>query len=116
MRIPKTATHEQKAARVEEIIKELNLRNCQNTRVGAPGVKRGISGGERKRVAIGTEIVNNPSLLFVDEPTSGLDSLTAEHVMSTLRDLAKTGRTVVCTIHQPVCHPLQNLLTYFTEL
>lgn len=58
-----------KSQRVEEIIRELNLASCQNTRIGAPGLVRGISGGERKRVAIGSEIINNPSLLFVDEPT-----------------------------------------------
>lgn len=102
MRLGNNKTAEEKATRVKDIIKEMNIENCQNTQVGEPGIKRGISGGERKRVAIGTELVDNPSLLFVDEPTTGLDSFTAEQVIGTLRDLAKTGRTIICTIHQPV--------------
>jgi ABC-type multidrug transport system ATPase subunit len=64
LRIPNTFSGQEKVDRVNIILKELNLVNCQNTRVGAPGIKRGISGGERKRVAIGAEIVDNPSLLF----------------------------------------------------
>ncbi|XP_010520986.1 PREDICTED: ABC transporter G family member 9-like [Tarenaya hassleriana] len=62
---------------------------------------RGISGGERKRVSIGQEILINPSLLFLDEPTSGLDSTTAQRIVSVLWELAQGGRTVVMTIHQP---------------
>ena len=64
-------TDAERDQRVEEIIDALELRRCQNTQVGAPGEKRGISGGERKRVSIGQELVGNPSLIFVDEPTSG---------------------------------------------
>jgi len=91
----------EKYERVEDIIDELNIRNCENTQVGAPGVKRGVSGGERKRIAVGVELVTNPSLLFLDEPTSGLDSFTAQRVVETMQTLAKSGRTIVCTIHQP---------------
>lgn len=101
LRISNSKTKEEKIQRVQEIIEEMNIQNCMNTQVGAPGIKRGISGGERKRVAIGTELVTNPSLLFVDEPTSGLDSFTAENVMQSLHNLAHNGRTVICTIHQP---------------
>jgi ATP-binding cassette subfamily G (WHITE) protein 2 len=64
LRIPNTVSPKEKEDRVNTILKELNLVNCQHTQVGAPGLKRGISGGERKRVAIGAEIINNPSLLF----------------------------------------------------
>lgn len=67
LRIPNTYTDEQKKQRVSNIIDELNIANCQNTQVGAPGLQRGISGGERKRVSIGMELVTNPSLLFLDE-------------------------------------------------
>lgn len=59
------ATAEQRRQRVDAVIEELNLENCRKTIVGAPGIRRGISGGERKRVSIGTELLNNPSLLFV---------------------------------------------------
>ncbi|CAA6672093.1 unnamed protein product [Spirodela intermedia] len=62
---------------------------------------RGISGGERKRVSIGQEMLINPSLLLLDEPTSGLDSTTAQRILNTIKRLAYGGRTVVTTIHQP---------------
>lgn len=94
-------TKQEKLQRVDDIIAELGLKNCQDTKVGAAGVLRGISGGERKRVSIAMEMVTNPSLLFVDEPTSGLDSFTAIHVVDSLKHLAMNGRTVLCTIHQP---------------
>ncbi|KAJ6827137.1 ABC transporter G family member 22 [Iris pallida] len=61
----------------------------------------GVSGGERKRVCIGNEIIINPSLLFLDEPTSGLDSTTALRIVQVLHDIAETGKTVITTIHQP---------------
>ncbi|KAK9122974.1 hypothetical protein Sjap_012576 [Stephania japonica] len=62
---------------------------------------RGVSGGERKRVCIGNEIIINPSLLFLDEPTSGLDSTTALRIVQMLHDIAEDGKTVITTIHQP---------------
>ena len=62
---------------------------------------RGLSGGERKRVNIGVELLNDPPLVFMDEPTSGLDSFQAEAVMQTLSNLSRAGRTVVASIHQP---------------
>jgi len=101
LRLPRSFTPEQRATRVKDVLAELNIVKCKDTRVGAPGVKRGVSGGERKRISVGTELVINPSLVFLDEPTSGLDSFTAEVVISTMRKLAQNGRTVICTIHQP---------------
>jgi hypothetical protein len=62
---------------------------------------RGISGGERKRLCLGIELVTNPPLLFLDEPTSGLDAFNAQSVMSSLKLLAATGRAVVACLHQP---------------
>lgn len=94
-------TEDQKLARVDEIINELKLVKCQNTKIGGPLVK-GVSGGERKRCSIGVELITDPSLIFLDEPTTGLDSFTAASVMETLGDLArKQSRTVISTIHQP---------------
>ncbi|KDO27029.1 hypothetical protein SPRG_07742 [Saprolegnia parasitica CBS 223.65] len=72
----------------------------QDTPIGNEA-NRGISGGERKRLSFATELLTNPSLLFVDEPTSGLDSYMAESVMLQLQKLAQEGRTVLATIHQP---------------
>jgi ATP-binding cassette subfamily G (WHITE) protein 1 len=60
-----------------------------------------VSGGERKRTSIAVELITDPSLIFLDEPTTGLDSFTAATVMDLLNDLAKSGRTIITTIHQP---------------
>lgn len=84
--------------RVEEIITELRLGKCRNTKIGGPLVK-GVSGGERKRTSIGVELITDPTLIFLDEPTTGLDSFTATSVIETLRELAMSGRTVISTIH-----------------
>jgi len=62
---------------------------------------RGVSGGERKRASIGVELITNPSMIFLDEPTTGLDSTTALKIMELLIALAKSGRNVISTIHQP---------------
>lgn len=72
-------------------------------------MRRGVSGGERKRVSVGHELLINPSIIFLDEPTSGLDSTTALSLVSTLHVLANGGRTVVTTIHQPSSRMFQKL-------
>ena len=87
-------TLESKLARVDEIIAELRLGKCATTKIGGPLIK-GVSGGERKRTSIGVELITDPNLIFLDEPTTGLDSFTATSVMETLKDLAKSGRTIV---------------------
>ncbi|XP_054803047.1 ABC transporter G family member 22-like isoform X2 [Prosopis cineraria] len=100
LRLPKTTTKEQKEKRALDVIHELGLDRCQDTMIGGSFV-RGVSGGERKRVCIGNEIIINPSLLFLDEPTSGLDSTTALRTVQMLQNIAEAGKTVVTTIHQP---------------
>ncbi|GAB9475706.1 Atp-binding protein [Globisporangium polare] len=87
-------------ARVKTVIEELGLTKCRDSLIGGPSL-RGISGGERKRLSLATEMLTNPSILFVDEPTSGLDSFTAEAIVLQLQQLAHEGRTVIATIHQP---------------
>lgn len=91
---------EEKKEQVEQIIRSLGLQKCADTYLGN-NVIRGVSGGEKKRTSIGVELLINPSILFLDEPTTGLDSTTALHVVMTLNKLAKSGRTIVATIHQP---------------
>jgi ABC-type multidrug transport system ATPase subunit/ABC-type multidrug transport system permease subunit len=86
--------------KVNSLIKELLLENCQNTYIGGVMMK-GVSGGERKRTCIGIELITEPSVLFLDEPTSGLDSFTASIVINLLVTQAKKGRTIISTIHQP---------------
>ncbi|MBA0773012.1 hypothetical protein Gotri_008317 [Gossypium trilobum] len=100
LKLPKKLTAQEKIEQAELIIGELGLAGCRNNVVGGP-LLRGVSGGERKRVSVGLEMLVNPSLLMLDEPTSGLDSTTAHRIMVTLRGLARGGRTVITTIHQP---------------
>lgn len=100
LRLPKQLTKEEKMEQAEMVIMELGLTRCRDSIVGGP-LLRGVSGGERKRVSIGQEMLVNPSLLLLDEPTSGLDSTTAQRIVATLRQLARGGRTVITTIHQP---------------
>ncbi|KDP27016.1 hypothetical protein JCGZ_20951 [Jatropha curcas] len=100
LRLPNSLTKEEKVMHAEAVITQLGLVRCKNCIVGDTFL-RGVSGGERKRVSIGQEMLINPSLLFLDEPTSGLDSTTAQRIVSTVWELARGGRTIVMTIHQP---------------
>ncbi|KAF8412582.1 hypothetical protein HHK36_000551 [Tetracentron sinense] len=100
LRLPDTLSRDEKVRHAEGVITELGLTRCRNSMIGGP-LFRGISGGEKKRVSIGQEMLINPSLLLLDEPTSGLDSTTAQRIMTTVKRLASGGRTVVTTIHQP---------------
>lgn len=82
-----------KGADIRKLIgKDCIALRCQDTMIGGTFV-RGISGGERKRVCIGNEIIINPSLLFLDEPTSGLDSTTALRIVQVLHDIAEVNCT-----------------------
>eukprot|EP00253_Pinus_taeda_P008043 PITA_08043 len=78
----------------------IELNNLSRVLVGFPGVN-GLSIEQRKRLTIAVELVSNPSIIFMDEPTSGQDARAAATVMRTIRNTVDTGRTVVCTIHQP---------------
>lgn len=100
LRLPRSVSEQEKIKKVSDIIKILGLEKAQNTKIGTPE-KKGISGGERKRTAIAMEMITDPQILFLDEPTSGLDTFTAFNVMSKLKDVAQSGRTIVATIHQP---------------
>jgi ABC-type multidrug transport system ATPase subunit len=100
LRLPRTTSDTQIETLVTNMIQELGLIQAADTIVGG-GLKKGISGGEKRRVSIGVELVASPSILFLDEPTSGLDSYAAHQVMSLLHRVAQTGTTVLFTIHQP---------------
>ncbi|KAF8033442.1 hypothetical protein BT93_D2142 [Corymbia citriodora subsp. variegata] len=100
LRLPNTLALAEKLRHVESVITELGLTRCRHSMIGGP-LFRGISGGEKKRVSIGQEMLINPNLLLLDEPTSGLDSTTAQKILTTVKRLAGGGRTVVTTIHQP---------------
>ncbi|KAF8456119.1 ABC-2 type transporter-domain-containing protein [Kalaharituber pfeilii] len=100
VRLPSSYSKEQKIQRARSIIEILGLSKVRDSRVGSV-TERGISGGERKRCAVGVELVTSPKLMFLDEPTSGLDSHSAYNVISTVRDVARQGVAVMVTIHQP---------------
>ncbi|XP_046994426.1 protein white-like [Schistocerca americana] len=101
LRMDEEIPYEQRMRRVTEVISEFSLSACQDVIIGIPGRIKGISGGERKRLAFASEVLTDPPLMFCDEPTSGLDSFMALTVLSTLKQMAAKGKTVVATVHQP---------------
>ncbi|GMF60541.1 unnamed protein product [Phytophthora fragariaefolia] len=104
LRLPSTLSDRVKNAMVDRVITELNLAHVANSRIGSVGGssgQRGVSGGERRRVSIGMELVTSPQILILDEPTSGLDSSSAHAVVQLVKELASHGRIVVLSIHQP---------------
>ncbi|KAJ1698957.1 hypothetical protein LUZ63_007469 [Rhynchospora breviuscula] len=107
-RLPRSVSKEKKKKRVEELITQLGLEAATNTIIGDEG-HRGVSGGERRRVSIGIDIVHDPILLFLDEPTSGLDSTSAFMVVEVLKKIARRGSIVMLSIHQP-SYRILNLL------
>lgn len=99
-RLPRSLSKSKKKARVQALIDQLGLRSAAKTVIGDEG-HRGVSGGERRRVSIGTDIIHDPILLFLDEPTSGLDSTSAYMVVKVLQRIAQSGSIVITSIHQP---------------
>ncbi|XP_065855877.1 ABC transporter G family member 39-like [Euphorbia lathyris] len=100
LRLSKDVDNKTQKMFVEEIMELVELKPIRDVLVGLPGVN-GLSTEQRKRLTIAVELVANPSIIFMDEPTSGLDARAAAIVMRTVRNTGDTGRTVVCTIHQP---------------
>nr|AIU41654.1 ABC transporter family protein [Hevea brasiliensis] len=100
LRLPSDVNSETRKMFVEEVMELVELNPLRQALVGLPGVN-GLSTEQRKRLTIAVELVANPSIIFMDEPTSGLDARAAAIVMRTVRNTVDTGRTVVCTIHQP---------------
>ncbi|XP_062213477.1 ABC transporter G family member 6-like [Phragmites australis] len=99
-RLPRSLSASKKRSRVQALIDQLGLRAAANTIIGDEG-RRGVSGGERRRVSIGIDIIHDPIILFLDEPTSGLDSTSAFMVVKVLQLIAQSGSVVIMSIHQP---------------
>ncbi|WCJ30767.1 ABC transporter G family member 37 [Euphorbia peplus] len=100
LRLPADVDSKTKNAFINEVLKTIELYGIKDSLVGLPGVN-GLSTEQRKRLTIAVELVANPSIIFMDEPTTGLDARAAAIVMRTVKNVVETGRTVVCTIHQP---------------
>ncbi|KAE9604446.1 putative sulfate-transporting ATPase [Lupinus albus] len=100
LRLPADVERKTRELFVEEVMKLVELTPLRDALVGFPNLN-GLAIEQRKRLTIAVELVANPSIIFMDEPTSGLDARAAAIVMRTVRNTVDTGRTVVCTIHQP---------------
>eukprot|EP00930_Biecheleria_cincta_P046880 TRINITY_DN32408_c0_g1_i1.p1 TRINITY_DN32408_c0_g1~~TRINITY_DN32408_c0_g1_i1.p1 ORF type:complete len:717 (+),score=113.06 TRINITY_DN32408_c0_g1_i1:63-2213(+) len=100
LRLPSSVDKARRQELVDKLIDDLNLDNCQDVVVGGP-LRKGLSGGEQKRVAVGVELIAQPRMIFLDEPLSGLDSYNAFTLTQTLKELAGKGVPVVMTVHQP---------------
>ncbi|CDK29990.1 unnamed protein product [Kuraishia capsulata CBS 1993] len=100
LRLPKLTKKEERHRLVDELILELGLKECRDTMVG-DRIHKGLSGGEKRRLSIGIQLLANPSVLFLDEPTTGLDAYSALLLVQTLKKLAKKGKTFIVSIHQP---------------
>ncbi|MCL7023992.1 hypothetical protein MKW94_021890 [Papaver nudicaule] len=111
LRLPCDIDSNTRDAFVNEVLETIELDGIKDALVGIPGVS-GLSTEQRKRLTIAVELVANPSIIFMDEPTSGLDARAAAIVMRAVRNVVNTGRTIVCTIHQPSI----NIFEAFDEL
>ena len=100
LRLPAAYTAAERDHVVSDVIDCLQLTHVSDSTIGDEA-KRGISGGQRKRVNVGMEMVSDPSVLFLDEPTSGLDSTTSYELVSALHAIARKGCNVITVLHQP---------------
>ena len=100
LRLPHAYSRHRCERVVQDVIEVLQLSNISDSIIGDES-KRGISGGQRKRVNVGMEMVAMPALLFLDEPTSGLDSTTSFDLLDALGKLASIGVNILAVLHQP---------------
>ncbi|KAJ3547949.1 hypothetical protein NM208_g1246 [Fusarium decemcellulare] len=96
-----SVTKKEAIMRVDDLIASFGLQEQAHTIVGTP-IKKGLSGGQKKRLGVASRLITNPKILFLDEPTSGLDSALAVEVIRYIKDIAKRNQLVVISsIHQP---------------
>ena len=100
IRLPKVIDKPQRDAWIKEVMSLVGLTNIADRLIGDAATP-GLSPGQMKLVTIAVELVANPSVLFLDEPTSGLDAPSAFRIMTAVKRISHTGRSVLCTIHQP---------------
>ena len=100
LRLPRAMNRDQRRARVHSVLSELGLGKVGSSLIG-DAFRRGLSGGEKRRLSLAVELLSRPRLLFVDEATTGLDSTNAAKVVDILAGLCRRGVTCVLSIHQP---------------
>lgn len=99
--LPRTVSKTERIQRIESLITAFGLQGQSNTLIGTP-IRKGISGGQKRRVSVAASLITSPKLLFLDEPTSGLDSAASFEVISFVKDIAKKHNLIVISsIHQP---------------
>lgn len=86
--LPKTVSKSERFQRIEGLLAAFGLSNQANTLIGTP-IRKGISGGQKRRVSVASQLITSPKVLFLDEPTSGLDSTASYEVISFVRQIAK---------------------------
>lgn len=97
----RSVSKDERKARIEHLLSAFGLRNQQNTIIGTP-IRKGISGGQKRRVSVASQLITSPKILFLDEPTSGLDSAASFEVINFVKQIAKKYKILVITsIHQP---------------
>lgn len=99
--LPSSISKAERLRRVDDLVRSFGLQEQASTLVGTP-IRKGISGGQKRRVSVASQLVTSPKVLFLDEPTSGLDSVASFEVMNFIKELATRHRlVVVASIHQP---------------
>lgn len=99
LRLPSSFSKLEKDQRAEDVMMKMGLKDCADNIIGSD-LKKGISGGEKRRVSIAIQILTDPKVLLLDEPTSGLDAFTATSIIEVLETLKSEGRNIILTIHQ----------------
>lgn len=99
--LPKSISKKERMVRVQDALASFGIQGQADSLIGTP-LRKGISGGQKRRVSVASQLVTSPKVLFLDEPTSGLDSAASREVMTYISGLAKQLRLiVVLSIHQP---------------
>ncbi|CAK7199503.1 hypothetical protein SEUCBS139899_002183 [Sporothrix eucalyptigena] len=99
--LPSTVSRREAFQRVDDLIASFGLQSQAHTIVGTP-IKKGLSGGQKKRLGVASRLVTSPNILFLDEPTSGLDSALSGEVIRYIKEISKKNNLIVISsIHQP---------------